>query len=412
MRPVFLLINFLLLLSHFTYAREPLLIKNGEAEVMPGRQLELLADPGMSLRISDLLKSERHYKFRKSNRDVPVFLQGEGYVWARFSFNNQSGQLAWLEVGNPATDTVLFYKIVGHELKQAKIAGDKVAMASRDIHSNRLLFNLGRERGVQTVYLRLNIRLPRQFPLYLFTSASLIEYQAVNTLLNGLFYGFLGLLILYNLFLWIIVRDRSHIFYVLYILSSALALFHFDGLAYAYLWPSMPGINDHPAVISAFSILAAGLFVAEFLDLRNNDRRLYKGLILLAIALLSATALSLFGLKYASLSLVQLLAFIASGYFIIIGLSMLKRGFIPARFYLAAWSVLIAGVIIFLLKDLALIPYNSLSANALKFGIAAEAVLMAFALGDKINFYRTEREKAIQEKTRACIELPLRKKSS
>ncbi|HEX6915612.1 MAG TPA: 7TM diverse intracellular signaling domain-containing protein [Chitinophagaceae bacterium] len=335
--------------------------------------------------------------FHPAASDVPVFAHRDAYVWARFTLANSSGRNLWLEVENPTTDTILFYAVTGRKIT-SRLSGDKVSFDNREIHSNKILFNLGNSSEPTDIYLRLNIRLPRQFPLSIISADAFLQDGSTGFFIDGLFYGLIGVIVFYNLFLWTSLRDRFYLYYIGYILFSGLLLMHFDGITYAYLWPSQPWINDHPAIIASIPIYFALLFVSAFLNLRHYSPKARTGLWVIAAMLTIGNILSIAEQKFLALTFTQSTAFISALYFIIPGVVVFRKGYKPARYYLAAWIFLVVAVLVFLGKDMALLPYTTLTAHSLKLGIAAEAVLMAFALADRISFFRSEKRRLEKEK--------------
>lgn len=381
------------------FATDTLIVRSGDQNILIGKYIKILKDTEGSLNINEVIK--QNYGFKQGVTDIPVFASSDSYVWVKFSLKNQTGKDLWLGIENPVTDSILFYETNQAGIISARLSGDKVPINFRDIYSNRILFRISNTTEQKTIFLRLNIRLPRQFPIFLATSQTFLEKQITHLFLNGLFYGFILVIVLYNLFLWFILKDRSYLYYIFYILFSGLLLMHFDGITYSYLWPSSPWVNDHPAIIASIPIFFACLFVASFLDLSTNSPRLQTGLWLIAGFLVAACLLSIAGYKFIALGLSQFVAFSGSVYFILIGVLVLRNGYKPARYYLIGWSVLIIGVLIFLAKDMSWIAYNGLTANSLKIGIGAESVLIAFALADRINFYKTEKNRYEAEKVQA-----------
>ncbi|HEX7692721.1 MAG TPA: 7TM diverse intracellular signaling domain-containing protein [Sediminibacterium sp.] len=387
------------------FAQDTLVIGQGDEQVLLGRYLGLLEDPAGQLGIHRVMAGAASLPFVAAQEDVPVLAGRETYVWARFFIRNNTGKDLWLGIGNAVTDTVLFYQVFHDSVVAAKMSGDKVPFAQRDLASNKLFFRILNRPETQTIYLRLNIRLPRQFPLYVCNSNAFIETQGRGFFINGIFYGLLVVIVLYNLFVWFMIRDVAYIHYIFYILFTGLVLMHFDGITYAYLWPSHPWLNDQPALLSSIPMFFALAFAANFLGLRNTFPLLLKGLWLLGGWLLLACIMSLSGFKFAALSVSQLCSFVAAIYFMITGALVYRTGYIPARYFLASWTVLIAGLLVFLAKDMGWVRYNTFTANALKLGVAAEAVLIAFALADKINFYKREHHRALNEKKHLQAEL-------
>ncbi len=363
-------------------AADTLTINSGNQNIYIGKHIKVLEDNGKS-GIHELLQNNPDFHDIKT--DIPVFANKETYVWVRFSAKNTTGKDLWLGIENPVTDTILFYETRDNKIISSGLSGDKVPFNYRDVRSNRIFFRINYTPATVTIYLRLNIRLPRQFPITLATSTVFLEREITQLFLNGIFYGFILVIVIYNLFLWFILHDRSYLYYVLYMSFSGLLLMHFDGITYTYLWSSLPGLNDHPAIIASIPIFFACLFVSAFLDLKRNFPVLQKGLLFICAALLVSCVMSASGNKFQALVLSQSVAFAGSLYFFLIGLLVYRKGYRPARYYLASWTVLITGVLVFLAKDMGWIDYNLFTANSLKIGIGAEAVLIAFALADRFS---------------------------
>ena len=75
-----------------------------------------------------------------------------------------------------------------------------------------------------------------------------------------------------------------------------------------------------------------------------------------------------------------------------------------AKFFLLAWTLFLISVVIFILKLSGVLPVNTFTNNAVLYGSALEAILLSFALADKINTYKKEKEKEQQEKLQALEE--------
>lgn len=388
-------------LSPVAYATDTLIISPNSQQIYIGKHIQILDDNGR-LSINDLLQSRPG--FRDVQTDVPLFADKETYVWIRFTVRNQTAKDLWLGIENPVTDTILFYETKHNQIVSSGLSGDKVPFTNREVRSNRIFFRINYTPVAETIYLRLNIRLPRQFPITLATSTIFLEREITQLFMNGLFYGFILVIVIYNLFLWFVLHDRSYLYYILYMIFSGLLLMHFDGITYTYLWPSSPWLNDHPAIIASIPIFFACLFVSVFLNLKHHYPALQKGLWSICIFLVLSCMMSATGYKFSALALSQFVAFAGSFYFFFIGVMVYRKGYRPARYYLASWTVLIAGVLIFLAKDMGWIAYNIFTSNSLKIGIGAEAVLIAFALADRFSFYKAEKKRLENEKMQAEAE--------
>jgi signal transduction histidine kinase len=80
------------------------------------------------------------------------------------------------------------------------------------------------------------------------------------------------------------------------------------------------------------------------------------------------------------------------------------KGYRPAKFFLIAWSMFLFGLCIFVLKDYNILPYNTITYNMMPFGSALEVILLSFALADKINIFKKEKEDSQAEALRISLE--------
>ena len=67
-----------------------------------------------------------------------------------------------------------------------------------------------------------------------------------------------------------------------------------------------------------------------------------------------------------------------------------RKGYRPALFILIAWIAFLAGVFIFIFKNFGILPYNNFTVYTMPVGSALEALLLSFALADRINLLKKE----------------------
>jgi c-di-GMP phosphodiesterase len=80
---------------------------------------------------------------------------------------------------------------------------------------------------------------------------------------------------------------------------------------------------------------------------------------------------------------------------------VLRRGYRAARFYVAAWVLLLPGGAAFALFNVGLIPITLYTMNALSLGATTEVVILFLAIVDRILLMRRESEKLQRERLEA-----------
>ena len=202
-------------------------------------------------------------------------------------------------------------------------------------------------------------------------------------------------MMLYNIFIYFTVRDKSYLYYVFYICFVGLTQIGFQGYGYRFLWPGNPQMATQSVIIfPALTGIAAIEFFKSFLFSKGVKRWIYISLHALNAFYIINCILSLSGQHRLSQQLMQPNAMIAS--FLILGLSVgaMRKGNRSAYFFFAAWVTFLAGIIIFIMKDVGVLPYNNFTNYILQIGSAIEVVVLSIALADKINIYRKETEKS------------------
>src|SRR5699024_836005 len=106
-------------------------------------------------------------------------------------------------------------------------------------------------------------------PITIWDKDEFVVKTSKEFLLLGLFYGIVFVMIAYNLFLYISLKMRSYLYYVITIIFVLLGKLSLNGIAFQYLWPNNPTWNLHavPIWVSLGSIFIL-IFSRNFLDIR------------------------------------------------------------------------------------------------------------------------------------------------
>ena len=380
-----------------------------EGRVALGAYVEALEDPGGALRLQDVRGAQHAARFARVG-DGPVnFGYSRSAWWLRFSLAGgaPAGEELLLEVAYPSLDRVEFHlpeALPGGDPRYwARIAGDQFPWAAREIPHRNYLFRFAAPAatGAHTYYLRVESRGVLTVPLALWRPEAFARHDRDTQLVLGLFYGLGAAMLLYNLMLFFALRDRTYLYYVLYVAAFGLFLFGFNGLAYQYLWPQSPwGANHLVAATLALALALGAQFARAFLDSRRiaplADRAMLA--IVLAGAALAGCAATGWGLDYGGvLRVVTVLGLATTAAATGIALIALREGYRPARYFLLAWAALLAFIALGALRNFALVPTNFLTVYGMHIGFALDVLLLSFALGDRIRMLRHENAAAHAE---------------
>ena len=389
----------LLLLAFFPamVASAPLPAPGESQPVAVGLHAEVFVDAGGNLSPQEVRAGA---SFQPLGREVPNFGYTSAVVWMRFSLPRSAGPLA-LEVSFPSIDHlelhVPYRTPKGIEYRVQR-SGDQQPWNTRAVRHRHPVFLVpAADLADAPAYLCLQTQSVLTAPVYLWRPDALYSADRDNQFAYGLFYGLVVALFLYNVMLWLSLRDRTYLWYVLYVAAFGVGLAAFDGFAFQYLWPGSVWWANHALGTALCATLLFGtLFARAFLDTRLIATRLDPVLLgIVALAAFGALAAATGAVSYSVI--MRGLSAVATGAAMLvlaIAAHALLRGYRPARFFLLAWSALLVFVALGALRNFALVPTNFLTLNGLHVGLALDVLLLSMALADRVAVLKQEAEAA------------------
>ena len=107
---------------------------------------------------------------------------------------------------------------------------------------------------------------------------SYIKQTTIDNLLQGVFQGLLWLMLFYNLFLFISTREKSYLYYIIYVFSFAILMLYAFQYLQDFVFPENPGISSYFGTFVFVAFIFYFLLLREFIDSRNKHPRIDKSL--------------------------------------------------------------------------------------------------------------------------------------
>lgn len=372
----------------------------GAAQRYPlSRSFTFLEDPSGDLTIDDVLQPGLQSRFGA----VPPRGDGVNFgftrsaIWLRIVLHAPAEAAPdWLlELAYPPLDSIELYAPHGPGLDR-QAGGDLLPFSARAVpHRNHVLPVSLRPGGSTTLYLRVRSHGAVVAAATLWRPAALWQHdQAVYGVLSS-YFGLLVGLLLYNLLLYVSVRDVGYLIYVGFAAAMGTGQAALSGMGAQFLWPQWTWLNSvlPAAAFSAAAIMGvqfARHFLSSAARLPRTDRFLRLQLAGWTVALVAAVTLP----YTATAWLVTVMALVSVATGVVVGVVSIRRRFAGARLFFTAWAVLLAGVLTLALHNAGVLPSNLVTANSLLIGSALEMVLLSFALADRINVARRFKEMA------------------
>ena len=366
-----------------------------------GKHLEYWVDQNGKADL-DFVRGVPDERWVKSELDVPSMGFSADAHWLRFEVINASPIQHSLLLSSSYTslDSVIFYVLSNGRLIDTYKTGDKLPFDTRRIYNRNFILPLVFSSGeIQQIYMRVQTEGIVQVPLVLRTLENYNDYEQHFLMAQGIYYGVVLIMVMYNLVLFASVRDSTYLLFVLGIGAYAIYQASIHGFAFQYLWPQRPEFNEKGVIYGmALYGFAGSFFAVSFLRLRDCHKPYYYvcaglGILFLVLFLLTVSGLTPYRFNVRA----TVGSSIVGGTVVfVIGILMLMKGYRLARFFVLGYASVLLLVVTQALTKTGIVAPSLFSEYSPEFGSVFQVLLLSFAMADRINIDREERIKALK----------------
>jgi len=250
---------------------------------------------------------------------------------------------------------------------------------------------------VSQFYIRIQTEGIAKTPIKIYQQADFNRLAQFIFLLWGIFTGILIMTAMYNLVLYLGLKDPIYLIYVGYILSILMMYGVVIGFGH-YIWPEnfIRLIREHIVTANILALIFTVSFAILFFNAQHAKSKVVyfsygylTGLALLAIASWWLPEYIAAPLFFLSMVIMYPLAFALIG-------KQLSTDFSWAKLYVLSWIPLMLGGSFQPMELIGILPYTFFIHHALMIGVLIEIVLMAIALADRM---RHKKEVALYSAT-------------
>ncbi|BAK73287.1 7TM diverse intracellular signaling domain-containing protein [Arcobacter sp. L] len=262
----YLKIIFLLLVSINLYANIININEQTKSiEILPNS--EIYIDKNRNLTIEDIIK--QNVKFEKNNKEILSFGYSPDFdVWIKIVLKNDLNKpiKKILEYNNPLTTNVDFYDVNKNNYFQK----DGLLTQNKDKYVINPIFEIELNPNEEKVYFvkASSYITTLIIDLKLWNENSFYQKEIKHQIILSLFFGAMFILGIYNLFIYLFTRDKSYLYYVIYIFGLIAHHLVYVGFTKLYMFNSkiLLDILELSSVLVALPVYALGLFTKSFLQ--------------------------------------------------------------------------------------------------------------------------------------------------
>jgi diguanylate cyclase (GGDEF)-like protein len=367
------------------------------SKISLGRSTEILEDPQGLLTIADVAKEPAAQSFRPNPGDNISLGMTRSTYWIRFRLSGDRAlsQNLMLSCNSATLKDVTLYLPFKNQNRidyRAMSGGWHMEGPKQDAGFLMPAFAMSTSADYsQYIYVRVQTPYTMSFQMQLYDMASFQQQSWFLTLLVFVCLGVLAAMTLYNISLSFFLKDRHYVIYVLYMFFQIVYQMALTG-AGRILNADAGGwlLNNLVQAASIMTFLAA-LFARDFNFTKQNAPIHYR-LLSAVMATTCVTALIAWGgFPFYANQLIHIIGLLFTVLVLSTGITVARQGYRPAFYFIIAWSAIVIGAAVFVLRGMGWLPANAFTFYALLIAGALESILLSIALAHRIRILQDER---------------------
>lgn len=389
-------------------AQNWILINDSLNEINLAKKVSYFKDSTNKLTDNEILNE---VKFTKSNKEILNFKITKNTIWLKIDFKNTQNKILkrYLCIDQLNINKLEFFK--KEDKKLVKI--DRTYGTDFNILNNKFLvsgytFNVDLNPNDSLVYyLKVSTKGQLFIPLFIRNYDTYNNIWFNRFLFFGIYIGIIAALLFYNIFLAISIHDerKTYIWYLFHTLFILLTQSSLQGFSNLFLWSNNHFMANQSVNLFTCLVSISGIeYAKSFLQLKITKNYIIKFLNVYQIIYFIIFFISISGYIDVAYTIIQPVQLSIALLMIVLSSNLVFKGNRLALFYLISWSTLFLGIIIFILTDLQILPYNLFTSQIMLYGSALQVILLSIAQADKYNILKLEEQKA-QEKALSIANL-------
>jgi signal transduction histidine kinase len=386
-----ILIGCCLFLIPFIAFSQPIIeLTTSDTSLLAGKMCTLKAVGGNPQTIEQIIQTTDF----QSNTSEQLLLGVDKMkdVWLKFSIQNTQSEFAFLELTYPLVDTAILYIVENGQVIEQMQSGENYPFKNRFVESKNIIFKIRESATPLTYYINVKTRWFCNIKPRISTIKNFTRATHYDDLIQGAFMGTALVFVLYNLFLFIQLRNSVYIYYSLYLFCISFFVVRHNGFAAEFLLRYTPQYNDLGFTMTGFASVFGTLFTMNFLETKRYLPKLHIFfrcyLVVSIIYTIALFAKEMYWTGVASQTIIPLgtiFVFIAS-------LISWYKGNSSSKYYFFGWITLFICQILFIGENRGALPSNIFTTYASHFGIAFEAFVLSYAIAARFRMVKQEQK--------------------
>lgn len=382
-------------------------LRRNQQKYKLGPYIEILEDKKRVWQIQDVTNYPLATKFKPTKSNSINFGITSSALWIRFTvskanklFNSDNQEMEWiLDLGRiKMLKSCTLYIPKNNEDNEWSVFHRTLqkTVETKSSHLRQLTFKLPDNMEIPTTfYLRVEHHSALFLVLKIYSSEAYFKDSKKHLIWLGVYFGVIAAMLLFNLFVYISLREKLYIYYILYVFSVLFYFLFLNGLMFEYIVPGPMKLHHTLQMVSlGFTAFWGTYFVKKYLVTEQYSKPLDKSLIIImALAIFQICMSPFVHIKYLN-NYSSLLGMLSSATILLAAIICWRRGFQPVGFFITAWSILCVGAFTYAMTYRGILPYTKPTFFSFQIGSGIEVIVLSFALADRLKILRRELRKS------------------
>ena len=388
------------------YCQQTIYINSQEEVQAIARQAYFYEDKTNKATIEEMITPDHDRQFLPCPHDIIDFGNSKNNYWIKFTIQNNTSDVCVIEILKPHMGYVSLFEPDKNGNYHEKITGAFVPSEKKEYDHNYIWFRLDEpyhKYTPVTYYLRLSTP-NKTAPVKVGTEKALFNEKGKSDMFYGLCFGILIMVILYNLFIYLSIREAVYLLYLFYVFFIGISNAILVGFTPTFITTEAFNIANYQQAIIAVAAIFLTVFSLRFLDIARMAPLLLSIFYIFIVMEVLTIFCNIFEEYYYGSMLVQAFTTASAVFLLPVAVVIYFKGHKMIRFYIFAWCIGWIGIVSYILAINSVIPFNFFSRNGVLIGSLFESILFSMALADKINFIKRENELSNKKTVEVVLE--------
>lgn len=362
-----------------------------------GKYLQYFQESNSRLTLSEAQQQFHQSNIKKGSSHSISLGIDVAPAWMKFTVNNtrELAEIYRLSVETPWLDYLDTWLVKDGKIIQHIKGGDAFPFEKRPMPYRFYAFEHGFSQGKTEVFIRIETKGPMAIPIHFSVVEKAINRDISSAYQYGLLYGIMFALALYNLVLFVFIRQKEYGLYSLYLIGFILNSLSYTGQLHTVItYDFGPYFQDWLDIFLMITYSVAGLHFARLL-LKTKFYALKLDQFVIRTTIFIPAGMVI-GFVFDNLFFSMILAFLLNTCFAVLFIAMGIRALMANKPFAVIFIISsVTAAICITVSTLAvagfLVPYNGYTFKAIEVGMAFEAILLAVILARQFRMAKLDK---------------------